>query len=95
MPAHNVSLQTHWTFAELNEAHPLSLSPTTGPTLQALSLCLFLSNSHSLFTFAFLHCGSRQNNITPDPPETDCQAFIQSSYVHKPAFNVCIIQQKW
>lgn len=49
----HVSLQTLWAFPELNEAHLLALSCTTEPTLQALSLCLFLSNSHSLFTFAF------------------------------------------
>ena len=68
MPGHqHVSLQTCWAFSELNEAHLLRLSCTTEPTLQALSLCLFLSNSHSLFTFAFLHCDSRQNNITRDP----------------------------
>ena len=55
---------------------PPSLSRTTEPTLQALSLCLFLSNSHSLFTFAFLHCDSRQNDRTPDPLGTDCQASL-------------------
>lgn len=69
--------QTRWSFAELSEAHLLPRSCTTEPTLQALSLCLFLSNSHSLFTFAFLHCDFRQNNITPSPlRRLHCQAFL-------------------
>ncbi|KAK2904361.1 hypothetical protein Q8A73_011018 [Channa argus] len=71
---HCASLQTHRAFAELNGAHLLALSCATVPTSQDLSLCLFLSNSHSLFTFAFLHCDSHQNNITPAPREADCQA---------------------
>lgn len=66
---------TQCAFAELNEAH-LLCSCSTEPTLQALSLCVFLGNSHSLFTFAFLHCDSHQNNIAPAPLETDCQAFL-------------------
>lgn len=39
---------------KLNETHPFPSPPLT--SLQALSLRWFLSNSHSLFTFAFLHC---------------------------------------
>lgn len=66
---------TQCAFAELSEAH-LLCSCSTEPTLQALSLCVFLGNSHSLFTFAFLHCDSHQNNIAPAPLETDCQAFL-------------------
>lgn len=81
-------------FAELNEAH-LLCSCSTQPTLQALSLCVLLGNSHSLFTFAFLHCDSHQNNVAPAPLETDCQAFfIQSSMKQRLAFvwacSVCI-----
>lgn len=72
----HASSQTHSAaFAEPNEAH-LFCSRSTEPTLQALSLCVFLGNSHSLFTFAFLHCDSRQNNITPAPQEADCQASL-------------------
>lgn len=37
--------------------HPRPTSiPPSSPLLQALSLSSFLSNRHSLFTFAFLHC---------------------------------------
>lgn len=41
----------------LNEARS-SLSPPL-TSLRVLSLHWFLSNRHSLFTFAFLHCASR------------------------------------
>lgn len=92
----NVCPYKHCTLAELNEAH-LCLSCTTElTTLQALSVCLFLSNSHSLFTFAFLHCDSRQSNIAPDPRETDCQAslfkvVLNHNHIHNPVSNVRVI----
>ena len=72
----HVASQTHRVSVELSAAHLLSLSCAIEPALQAVSLCLFLSNSHSLFTFAFLHCDSRQNNVNPGPRGTDCQASL-------------------
>lgn len=77
-------------------------APRQLTTLPALSLDLFLSNSHSLFTFAgffFLHCLSRQCNIgPPSPRETDCQASlfkVAPMQTHaEPAGNAYVIFEK-
>lgn len=85
VPSTYVLANTVGPIVELKVAHlSICLSGTMKPAIQALSLCLFLSNSHSLFTFAFLHCDSRQSNITPDPQETDCQASLFKVEVKQP-----------